>query len=79
MSEREAKLEAVARATETWWHKVGMWELHSIEVGMSFSPTEHRKEQRLRRLKARKKIYDQIRQSLLDAGYEAPTAEEMGV
>ena len=68
MTEREVKLEAVARATETWWHKRGMWELSDIEVVLRMPLPEHRRESAIRRLKARKRIYDQIRQALLDAG-----------
>ena len=79
MSEREAKLDAVAEMAAAFWRMEGLWTLHSIETLLAVRLPEHGRLRAIGRLRARKRLYDSLRQSLLDAGYEAPTAEEMGV
>ena len=77
MSEREAKLEAVAEAAAAFWHMEGLWTLQSIETSLAMRLPEHGRRRAIGRLRARKRLYDSLRQSLLEAGYEAPTFEEM--
>ena len=78
MTPDQDKLIAIAEATQKFWYRRGAWTVAHIETNIKLFRRQEWAESRIRGMKQEKRLYDNMRQALLDAGYEAPTADEMG-